>query len=208
MKKNRRLTIWIAALAVIMALSSLCVGCGSNGQSGQDQTQAQAQTTTQTQTTAQSRSQQTGEKDQTTEKGQNAEKNKNAEKNGETSDKQGKYGGKLDPNGTYDSKDQVAEYLYEYERLPRNYMTKKEARKLGWQGGSLEKYAPGMCIGGDFYGNYEGLLPNDDYHECDIDTLGKKSRGAKRLVFSDDEIYYTGDHYSSFELLYDKNGKH
>ena len=74
MKKNRRLTIWIAALAVIVALSSLCVGCGSNGQSGQDQTQAQAQTTTQTQTTAQSRSQQTAEKDQTTEKDQNAEK--------------------------------------------------------------------------------------------------------------------------------------
>ena len=196
MKKNRRLTIWIAALAVIMALSSLCVGCGSKGQSEQAQTQAQAQTTTQTQTTAQSRSQQTAEKDQ------------NAEKNDGTSDKQGKYGGKLDPNGTYDSKDQVAEYLYEYKRLPRNYMTKKEARKLGWQGGSLENYAPGMCIGGDFYGNYEGLLPNDDYHECDIDTLGKKSRGAKRLVFSDDEIYYTGDHYSSFELLYDKNGKH
>ena len=39
--------------------------------------------------------------------------------------------------------------------------------------------------------------------ECDIDTLGKSSRGAKRIVFSNDGlIYYTPDHYESFELLY------
>ena len=61
-----------------------------------------------------------------------------------------------------------------------------------------------MCIGGDRFGNYEGLLPEDrDYLECDIDTLGAKSRGAKRIVFSNDGlIYYTDDHYESFELLY------
>ena len=83
-------------------------------------------------------------------------------------------------------------------------MTKKEARALGWEGGSLEPYAPGMCIGGDTFGNYEGLLPEEDsYKECDIDTLGAKSRGAKRIVFSDDgDIYYTDDHYESFVLLY------
>ena len=49
-------------------------------------------------------------------------------------------------------------------------------------------------------------LPDDGssrWTECDIDTLGAKSRGAKRIVFSDDGlIYYTGDHYQSFELLY------
>ena len=75
---------------------------------------------------------------------------------------------------------------------------------LGWEGGSLEPVAPGMCIGGDWFGNYEGLLPEDrEYTECDIDTLGKSSRGAKRIVFSDDGlIYYTEDHYESFELLY------
>ena len=39
--------------------------------------------------------------------------------------------------------------------------------------------------------------------ECDIDTLGKQKRGAKRIVFSNDGlIYYTEDHYESFELLY------
>ena len=81
-------------------------------------------------------------------------------------------------------------------------MTKKEARKLGWQGGSLEKYAPGMCIGGDFYGNYEGLLPDEEgrrWFECDIDYDGK-NRGVKRIVYSSDGlIYYTEDHYNTFE---------
>ena len=39
--------------------------------------------------------------------------------------------------------------------------------------------------------------------ECDINTLGASSRGAQRIVFSNDGlIYYTDDHYESFELLY------
>ena len=105
---------------------------------------------------------------------------------------------------SYTTKEDVALYIHTYGCLPDNFMTKSEARKLGWEGGSLEDYAPGMCIGGDRFGNYEGLLPEDrDYTECDIDTLGKSSRGAKRIVFSDDGlIYYTEDHYESFELLY------
>ncbi len=111
----------------------------------------------------------------------------------------------IEEDGTYDSKEEVALYLHTYNKLPSNYITKKEAKKLGWSGGSLEDYAPGMCIGGDFFGNYEGVLPEDaEYHECDIETLGKKKRGAKRIVYSDDfYIYYTEDHYESFELLYE-----
>ena len=110
----------------------------------------------------------------------------------------------LDPNGSYTTKEDVALYIHLYGCLPDNFMTKDEARDLGWEGGSLETYAPGMCIGGDYFGNYEGLLPEDrDYTECDIDTLGANSRGPKRIVFSDDGlIYYTPDHYESFELLY------
>ncbi len=108
-----------------------------------------------------------------------------------------------DPDGSYTSRDDVALYLYTYGTLPSNFMTKKEARALGWEGGSLEPFAPGMCIGGDYFGNYEERLPEGNYHECDIDTLGKKSRGAKRLIYSDDgRIYYTEDHYESFVLLY------
>ena len=108
-------------------------------------------------------------------------------------------------DGTYTTKDDVALYIHTYGKLPQNFITKKAAKKLGWQGGSLEDYAPGKCIGGDYFGNYEGLLPEDkEYHECDIGTLGKSKRGAKRIIYSDDGyIYYTGDHYESFELLYE-----
>lgn len=109
-------------------------------------------------------------------------------------------------DGTYSSKDDVAQYIYIYGHLPSNFITKKEAEKLGWQGGSLKPYAPGKCIGGSHFGNYEGLLPEKEgrtYTECDIDTLGADKRGAKRIVFSNDGlIYYTEDHYESFELLY------
>lgn len=112
----------------------------------------------------------------------------------------------IDFDGTYTKKDDVALYIHTYGCLPQNFITKKEAQALGWEGGSLEPYAPGMCIGGSYFGNFEGLLPEKKgrkYTECDIDTLGKKSRGAKRIVFSNDGlIYYTDDHYESFELLY------
>lgn len=112
----------------------------------------------------------------------------------------------LPEDGTYTSRDEVALYLHLYGHLPSNFITKKEAEKLGWKGGSLEPYAPGKCIGGNRFGNYEGLLPEKEgrtYAECDIDTLGEDRRGAKRIVFSNDGlIYYTEDHYESFELLY------
>ena len=112
----------------------------------------------------------------------------------------------LPEDGVYDSKEDVALYLHLYGHLPNTFITKKEAQALGWTGGSLEPYAPGMCIDGARFGNYEDLLPKAkgrQYTECDIDTLGARSRGAKRIVFSNDGlIYYTGDHYASFELLY------
>ncbi len=104
---------------------------------------------------------------------------------------------------SYYDLDNVVLYLYLYEELPDNYITKSEAKKLGWEGGSVEKYQEGAAIGGDSFGNKEGLLPEADgrtYIECDIDTDGEDSRGAKRLVFSNDGLYfYTEDHYESFE---------
>ncbi len=113
---------------------------------------------------------------------------------------------KIDEDGTYTSKDDVALYIHTYGHLPKNFVTKSEARAKGWEGGSLEDYFPGCSIGGDKFGNREGVLPKKNgrtYTECDIDTKGKKSRGAKRIVFSNDGlIYYTDDHYETFTLLY------
>ena len=109
----------------------------------------------------------------------------------------------LDADGTYSSMEDVALYLHTYGELPDNFITKNEAQDLGWTGGSVERYAPGMCIGGDTFGNREGLLPEGNYHECDINTLGAESRGAERIVWdTEGNIYYTDDHYESFELVY------
>ncbi|MBQ9154455.1 MAG: ribonuclease [Solobacterium sp.] len=112
----------------------------------------------------------------------------------------------LDEDGTYDTKEEVAMYLYQYGKLPSNFMTKNQARKKGWSSGALHLKVKGKCIGGDKYSNYEGLLPEKDgrvYYECDINTLHSKSRGPERIVYSNDGlIYYTPDHYESFELLY------
>lgn len=112
----------------------------------------------------------------------------------------------IDENGVYTTKDDVALYIHTYGHLPGNFVTKKEAEAAGWSGGSLEKYLPGKCIGGSRFGNHEGALPDAKgrkWTECDINTLGKSSRGAERIVFSNDGlIYYTNDHYETFEQLY------
>ena len=106
-----------------------------------------------------------------------------------------------------DSAEAVAAYIHTYGCLPEFYMTKNEARVLyGWEGGALDNLAPGMAIGGDTFRNYEGQLPDAPgryYTECDIGTIGNGARGAKRIVFSNDGlIFYTEDHYETFELLY------
>ena len=116
-------------------------------------------------------------------------------------------GSSISEEGTYTTKEEVAEYINLYGHLPSNFITKKEAKELGWVSseGNLNEVAPGMSIGGDYFGNYEGLLPeadDRDYYECDIDFDGTY-RNEKRIVFSNDGlIYYTEDHYESFELLY------
>ncbi len=112
----------------------------------------------------------------------------------------------LDEDGVYTSKDDLALYIHSFGHLPSNFITKDEARAAGWNGGSLEPYCPGKCIGGDRFGNREGLLPVEKgrvWHECDVNTLGARSRGTERIVYSNDGlIYYTGDHYESFQQLY------
>lgn len=110
-------------------------------------------------------------------------------------------------DGHYTAKDEVAEYIHIYGKLPENYITKNEAMDLGWDAsrGNLWDVTDEMSIGGDRFGNREGLLPDASgrkWYEADIDYEGGR-RNAKRIVFSDDGlIYYTDDHYESFEKLY------
>lgn len=110
----------------------------------------------------------------------------------------------------YDLKNVVL-YLDTYGELPLNYITKKEAKKRGWEGGSVEKYVKDAAIGGDYYGNFEKKLPKKKgvtYHECDIDTHGYKNRGSRRLIYSSDgKYYYTQNHYESFREVRVQNGK-
>ncbi len=112
----------------------------------------------------------------------------------------------IDREGSYTARDEVALYLRTFGELPQNFITKEEARRLGWDNsrGNLHDVAPGKSIGGDRFGNYEGLLPQKDgrqYFECDIDYTGGY-RNAKRIVYSNDGlIFYTDDHYESFTEL-------
>ena len=107
-------------------------------------------------------------------------------------------------DGWYDTMEEVCVYLDDYGALPGNYITKNEAKKLGWVSsqGNLWKVAKGKSIGGDRFGNYEGLLPEAQgrsYTECDIGFDGGY-RGGERVIFSNDGLlFYTQDHYASFD---------
>lgn len=113
------------------------------------------------------------------------------------------------PAGPITDVQSIADYLFANGCLPDNFMTKKEAQALGWPGGDLSRYAPGMSIGGDYFGNYEGILPKYDengrkitYHECDVNYT-RGSRGADRVVFSSNgHVYYTSDHYNTFTEIF------
>lgn len=189
-------------LASIITAAFLLAGCAATGVAEDTTVVTEATTTEATTTVEQTEEESEEPSEETTEETTEATSESTTEATTEATTEETK----IDKDGTYTTCDDVALYIYTYGELPSNFMTKKEAKKLGWEGGSLEDYAPGMCIGGDYFGNYEGLLPTKDgreYHECDIDTLGAKSRGAKRIIYSNDGlIYYTEDHYESFTLLY------
>ena len=71
--------------------------------------------------------------------------------------------------------------------------------------GNLWEVTNKKSIGGDRFGNREGFLPEADtrkYYECDINYDGGY-RGSERIVYSNDGlVFYTDDHYETFEKLY------
>ena len=113
---------------------------------------------------------------------------------------------RVEQDQDYTDKDHVAAYIHLYKKLPPNYITKAEARSLGWKDkGTLDQVAPGKSIGGDRFSNYEKILPDApgrSWKECDIDYV-RGNRNAKRICFSNDGlIYYTSSHYQDFEKIY------
>lgn len=110
----------------------------------------------------------------------------------------------IDESRDYYSKDDVAEYIHIYNKLPKNYLTKRKAKDRGWiaKENNLWQVTDRGVIGGDFFGNYEEILPESDYKECDVNYDGGK-RNAERLVYDENgNIFYTNDHYKNFERLY------
>lgn len=107
----------------------------------------------------------------------------------------------IDEKGEYSTAADVAAYIHKYHKLPPNYVTKSEAKKMGLKGSECpDKY--GIMVGGDRFGNREKLLPDDDYYEADVDYNGDR-RGVNRLVYTKDgTVYHTTDHYNSYKQLY------
>lgn len=206
-KRDRRsLTLW--SLVAFLVVGLLC-GCGSGTRNDRKTPSAAAGETEEAVLTADGGP---GETEQTAIGGED----KSAEGvGGETASEEAKDADdaalpeedSLSEDGSYTSKEDVALYLHTYGHLPDNFIRKNDAKQLGWDNsqGNLAKVAPGKSIGGDRFGNYEGLLPEEDgrkWTECDI-GYEEGYRNGERIVFSNDGlIYYTGDHYKSFERLY------
>ena len=101
----------------------------------------------------------------------------------------------------------IADYIFQHGELPDNFITKKEAQKLGWDSSRnyVSDVAPGKSIGGDRFGNYEGRLPSKkgrQWYEADC-YYTKGKRNAYRILYSNDGlVYYTDDHYETFTQMH------
>lgn len=108
---------------------------------------------------------------------------------------------KLSEDGWYYDLNEVALYIHQFGHLPDNYITKSEADQRGWSTRDRD-----YVVGGNKFGNREGKLPkakNRQYYEADVQSGYTSHRGPERIIFSNDGlIFYTDDHYESFEQLY------
>ncbi len=116
------------------------------------------------------------------------------------SESQGSHAGK---GKALSSFDEVAGYIRINGKLPDNYITKDQAKVLGWDAkkGNLSDIAPGKSLGGDIFKNIGNLLPDAPgriWYEADI-NYGSGFRGSERILYSNDGLLYKStDHYKTF----------
>ncbi|MCI5840029.1 MAG: ribonuclease domain-containing protein [Peptoniphilaceae bacterium] len=111
---------------------------------------------------------------------------------------------KVEEEKYYFSHEDVSKYIHEFKKLPNNYITKDKAYDLGWnpEEGNLWDIKFQAVIGGDEFKNFEEKLPSGKYNEADVDYYGG-FRNSNRLVYDKNgNIYFSDDHYESFEKLY------
>ncbi|MDD7306454.1 MAG: ribonuclease domain-containing protein [Peptoniphilaceae bacterium] len=110
----------------------------------------------------------------------------------------------IEEDKPYYKMEDVAAYIHLYNKLPKNYLSKKQAREKGWlsKENNLWLVTEKGVIGGDRFGNYEKTLPDSSYKEADVNYEGGK-RGKERLVYDEKgNIFYSKDHYKTFERIY------
>lgn len=116
----------------------------------------------------------------------------------------------------YFEKEEVALHILKYDgELPANYITKGKAERM-YPNLSKTVYnkviKEGYSIGGDKFEPLGEILSHtsaENLKECDIYSFENKkmsdedTRGPQRLVYTGDgnEVFYTSDHYASFERL-------
>ncbi len=213
-KKWRRSAAWMLAV-LLMSVAVLTGGCGGARASGEPGTvggrgpaaESRVEQERQTEESQEEENEEKPENLAAQESGEEPE-SLSVQESGEEPDKQGDRDGlSIEEDGSYTLKEEVALYLHLYGHLPDNFISKREAQELGWDNKkrNLDQVAPGKSIGGSHFGNYEGMLPEKKgrkYYECDLEYEGGY-RGAKRLIYSNDGlIFYTEDHYKTFEQLY------
>ena len=114
----------------------------------------------------------------------------------------------VEEDGEYNNYLDVVAYIYYFHKLPSNYLTKSQAKSLGWKGSGnvwVNDKLQGKNIGGDTFNNREQILPitnSNTYIEVDVNNNGG-SRGSNRIVYNryTFDIYFTNDHYASFTFM-------
>ena len=101
----------------------------------------------------------------------------------------------------------VVDSITQTGALPSNYITKSQARAMGWsEGKTLNNCVPGKALGGDVFANTNGVLPSANgriWYEADVGVDYTMSRSnsknpAYRILYSNDGLIYgTYDHYDT-----------